>query len=715
MLRRKSIKKVPVFANPFCDPRSTKPLLHLLANREYTFSEEKEVSQKGQKFLFGKTSAGWLLIRGLDSYFESPNCPVCFCDAEDGDPVFELPCCKNKIHAECWMNQIKSGHFDRDSKEARKYDFGHLKCPCCRKMYVTDASDNTFRWSMPISSAVNKVDSNFWYDVWEKVMNVYRDVDYLISMKERGLPEEEKGGWAIFNCQRCTKLYIPGKMSCAEEMNLNLDEQEFVCPECEWQVEAKDHRCFKHGKKYAMFKCDSCCSIASWDCFYNHYCERCHNRACDKKFYPCPGGDKCPLGIPHPPNSQGVHGQNNFGFVIGCYKCMDPTYEPENYNEGAPDPFLVGQQENRGFELMFQYEARPEEEKLLVEQGLAGRDRPRPVPRAPPARRPIFEDSDEEDSSEPAYANFVAGFAEYESDSEIIDEEPINGVEWEFLQGFHSESDDDSEDESVEIQKENEPAEVSNGDVLYKRLVIAAMMVASVLACVSGYVSPWIVGFVDTMLAASLVLGPKVQIDESQTIDEAQEEVEEEESSSVLPFAEQHFMDGWGEESWDSEEEESSEEVEAYARFAEGFESDSESEEIEDVDEAYINFVAGFDSDSESDSESDVESDSEGEVHIDIFAQFLAGFNDAPYQNFLNGFESESESESETLTESESEPLWSTEEEDSYEVEQKSSPSARVPSKQSPVVLALLQSCSQECCSQDEPLMIPQMQVAESY
>merc|ERR1712072_1111594 len=77
-----------------------------------------------------------------------------------------------------------------------------------------------------------------------------------------------------------------------------------------------------------MFKCDSCCDIAVWNCEYHHYCERCHEEACQPKTYPCPGPDLCPLGMPHPRNleadlndaeSSDAHHQP---FVVGCTACL---------------------------------------------------------------------------------------------------------------------------------------------------------------------------------------------------------------------------------------------------------------------------------------------------------------------------------------------------------------------------------------------------------
>lgn len=78
-----------------------------------------------------------------------------------------------------------------------------------------------------------------------------------------------------------------------------------------------------HGHRFAMFKCDSCCDVAVWNCLSNHYCERCHEQACEPKHYPCPGLELCPLGIPHPPNTEAVHEAQMFkSFVIGCTACL---------------------------------------------------------------------------------------------------------------------------------------------------------------------------------------------------------------------------------------------------------------------------------------------------------------------------------------------------------------------------------------------------------
>lgn len=452
-MRERTEIKTPVYKVP----EIGQPLIFLLPNREIDISDVKE--RQGAKF--GLTSAGWVLMKDRNTnYFHQPLCPICFCDAEaEEDHPFKLPCCGNTIHAECFLHQVESGSKNiATGEKARKYESTHLKCCFCRELYTEKQND--FRYKQEICHALRQENSDYYSAILQPAFDLHRNVQNLIKAKEQGLPEEERGGWAIYNCDKCTKMYIPGKLSCAEELNLNLEEQELVCPECEWCLGSEDHRCFEHGKKYAIFKCDSCCSIASWDCYSNHYCEPCHQRACAKKFHPCPGRGKCPLGMPHPPNSAGIHGRSNFGFVIGCYKCQDDTYEPEKYNKDAPDPFLISEQKGRNFEAMFNYKPR---EALEVSQ---------PIP-------PEFDIIEE--IQEPAYDHFLGGFgnesSESESESEESSEESIaNDLEYadvyeNFINGFNypeSEAESESEDaiaygnflEGFESEDESESEEI---------------------------------------------------------------------------------------------------------------------------------------------------------------------------------------------------------------------------------------------------------------
>lgn len=257
---------------------------------------------ENSEWLFARTPAGWALIqKDYNEFLDVNRCPVCLDTTDFGNCEEKTPCCGKDVHIDCMVAQINAGH------SGKLLGFNHLKCPCCRDYF--DRRGNW--WGLP--------------EKLRQAMKPHKEmrdkIEYLSNQADEALEEgEEKGGWAFFNCQDCNKPFCGGKVSCAQE--LNLDTKKMTCSECMWQTEAKDHRCFKHGRKYAIFKCDSCCAPASWSCTSNHYCERCHNQAGRNKFYPCPGGDKCSLGIPHPANIGASHmSQRTVSFVIGCEKC----------------------------------------------------------------------------------------------------------------------------------------------------------------------------------------------------------------------------------------------------------------------------------------------------------------------------------------------------------------------------------------------------------
>ncbi len=107
------------------------------------------------------------------------------------------------------------------------------------------------------------------------------------------------------------------------------------CPGCEskvrrhsekteWELlgSAWNGECSVHGSTFAIFKCDSCCSVATWSCDTNHYCLRCLSEAPFSKDYPCAGGVLCSLGLEHPINGAGILGEAHTAFVLGCGKCI---------------------------------------------------------------------------------------------------------------------------------------------------------------------------------------------------------------------------------------------------------------------------------------------------------------------------------------------------------------------------------------------------------
>jgi len=100
-----------------------------------------------------------------------------------------------------------------------------------------------------------------------------------------------------------------------------------------------------HGHRFAIYKCDSCCSPAVWACDGHHYCERCHQIPCDEKHFPCPGPELCPLGIPHPRNTGGNinNEMESPSFVLGCSACLGfATSADAQEDLGGPDGYDFG-------------------------------------------------------------------------------------------------------------------------------------------------------------------------------------------------------------------------------------------------------------------------------------------------------------------------------------------------------------------------------------
>jgi hypothetical protein len=129
---------------------------------------------------------------------------------------------------------------------------------------------------------------------------------------------------AVYPCAECREPFSGGRVECAADADVYPGAM--FCPPCRFQKQADANKCRLHGYKYAVYKCDSCCAVATFDCRSNHYCDRCHRIPSQHKKFPCPGdcttGEGCPLGMPHPPNKAGAHGEVDNGFVIACIQCF---------------------------------------------------------------------------------------------------------------------------------------------------------------------------------------------------------------------------------------------------------------------------------------------------------------------------------------------------------------------------------------------------------
>jgi len=362
--QRETIIETPMYAD---DLRTVR--LRIAAGASLHISEVRR--RKGDIF-YGKTPGGWaLLADNGKEYINIHSCAICmeYADPEMGlaehkEPSFELTCCGVRTHVHCLENMLKAG------STGKMISLSYASCFACRTSFL----DRSQHWP-----------GHLWKLV-EDAKSLKATIDRITEAKDFGLPEEEKGNGLFFMCQKCNHPFCAGKVSCAEEFEL--DPANLICDGCQWAVEAKDNRCFKHGKDYALFKCDFCCNVASWACYSHHYCNYCHDHGGYKHPTPCPGGDLCPLGMPHPPPIQKDDiNKSILSFVIGCRKCSNPhaTIDYQSSNLNPFDNNEKGDRRKNAVQL-FDYNKKKKRPEIPEDCDLQGFH--------------LFETSDEEDELE---------------------------------------------------------------------------------------------------------------------------------------------------------------------------------------------------------------------------------------------------------------------------------------------------------------------------
>jgi len=233
---------------------------------------------------------------------------LCLC----GDSLVAIEC-GHAFHISCLIDQVNAKWY------GARIAFSFLNCALCRSQLVHHELADTMKPYLILKDTIQKM-------IKQKAEEQPEDLGEFSI-------EELLDKLAFYECVECKEPYCGGLVSCAE--NMEIDISNLKCQKCVFmeapqsnnQDEQKilDRRCFTHGFQHAVFKCDKCCSFATYDCIYNHYCDRCHGLAYSEEFFPCEGLPKCPLGIVHPPNVVSLHAghQNSvIPYVLGCMKCM---------------------------------------------------------------------------------------------------------------------------------------------------------------------------------------------------------------------------------------------------------------------------------------------------------------------------------------------------------------------------------------------------------
>ena len=228
----------------------------------------------------------------------------------------------------------------------------HLLCGLCRQdITITPSQDELL--SRDAFSALRIVDAGKlnticapMHELRAQCLEVCREraridgsIENLEDLDRSEANDSIARRMACFRCSDCAKLFCGGKIECAAEAGDSdvAGERECtaiqglsrpVCDKCTWKQLRSSRKCEDHGPSKAIFKCDCCCGIATFDCGGNHYCDECHedpnhsDRKTMRAFCRGRPEDGCPLGVPHPPNRPRDMSIRKFGFVIGCVSCL---------------------------------------------------------------------------------------------------------------------------------------------------------------------------------------------------------------------------------------------------------------------------------------------------------------------------------------------------------------------------------------------------------
>jgi len=260
-------------------------------------------------------------------------------DDPDGDSsggIIQLTSCQHHAHVICLKQQLQARW------ASKNISFNYLQCGECRTPLAHDMLSRYLAPHIQLKEDVERLCRE------QALVNDYaehkEDFASKLAADYATATAECMATFSCYMCSVCSEPFCGGRVDCAQDDQIILSQMK--CQSCAFNLqkgttdaktgqakkeEAADvkfassawrGKCHMHGYKFAIYKCDSCCSVATWDCSSNHYCDRCHGQASSHKNYPCPGPKTCPLGIEHPPNKPGVHGTVDNGFIVGCSKCF---------------------------------------------------------------------------------------------------------------------------------------------------------------------------------------------------------------------------------------------------------------------------------------------------------------------------------------------------------------------------------------------------------
>jgi len=250
-----------------------------------------------------------------DSQTKEDFCNICWVEDLGSSPSIKLTSCGHIYHYTCLQSKLK------ERWPSARITFGFMNCPLCKKRIEHPSLTEELK---PILALRDDIEGKALQRLEFENLKNEQDIISPTGRYFKNPAGYAMDRFAYYPCFQCKRPYFGGQRRCdAGEQNQPFDPKDLICGACAGG--ALSTNCPKHGKDYIEFKCQFCCSIATWFCWgKTHFCEDCHTKQqkgdyltkkAKSEFPVCPGPEKCPLKRKHPPNGD--------EFSLGCVLCVN--------------------------------------------------------------------------------------------------------------------------------------------------------------------------------------------------------------------------------------------------------------------------------------------------------------------------------------------------------------------------------------------------------